>query len=209
MPEKEKKNVLIADDHPLFINGLKPIIRDISWVDTIYMCYDGEEALEMMEKFSIQMLLLDVNMPFKDGIETLRELREMEYSTKVVVISQYGNRQIVRKMFRLGADGYLLKSAHPDEITAAVNEVMVRNRVMASPDLSEVVPEKNFAPVDLSDREMDVLKAICDQHTASQIAELLDLSKNTIDIHRTRMMKKANVHSIAGLVRWAYEMGVM
>lgn len=208
-PNIQAVNVLIADDHPLFINGLKPIIESLTWVNKIYLAYDGEEVLQMLHKYSIQLILLDVNMPYMDGIECLTELRAQDFSTKVIVISAHSHPQLVRKMIRLGANGYMTKSTPEDELKRGIHDVMFKGLTVKSKDIGTELPTAAYEPIGLSVREMEVLVAICNQKSAGQIGEELGLSKNTIDIHRGRLMKRAEVNTIAGLVKWAYEKGVL
>lgn len=210
MIDYSPKNVLITDDHPLFINGIRPIVEELSWVNEVHEAHDGFECIEQMRKQSIDLVLLDINMPRKDGFECIKEIRAEWPATKVIALSQFGERQIVRKMFRLGADGYLLKSAHEQEIIWGMEDVVFREKTIASEELNDAVPASPRLPsVDLPPRESQVLKLICDQLTAQQIAHKLSISKNTVDNHRVKLMEKADVHTIAGLVRWAYENGIM
>ena len=207
--ESKTFNVLIADDHPLFINGLKPIIESLTWVGEIYLAYDGEEVLQMVNKYSIQLILLDVNMPYMDGFECLKRLRSSQFGVKVIVISAHGDPQLVRKMIRLGANGYMTKTTPENELKDGIHHVMFKNMVVKSKDIGTELPTAQYEPIGLSEREMEVLISICNQKSAAQIGKELGISKNTIDIHRGRLMKRAGVNSIAGLVKWAYEKGVL
>lgn len=210
MSDQPPRNVLITDDHPLFINGIRPIVEEMEWVNEVFEANDGFECMEQMRKHNIHLVLLDINMPGKDGFECIREINAEWPETKVVALSQFGERQIVRKMFRLGAHGYLLKSAHEQDIVLGLEDVMFRQKMIVSAELNQSVPPiPKIQSVDLPPRELEVLKLICDQLTAQQIAEKLSISKNTVDNHRVRLMDKAQVHTIAGLVRWAYENGIM
>lgn len=209
MEQKTSKNILIADDHPLFVQGITGSLGEVEWIDQIFAAHNGQECLDLVEREDIDLVLLDINMPVKDGIACLSELRENGSEVAVIALSQFNERQIVKKMFRLGADGYLLKSSSEQEIIYALEDVLFRKKQVASDDLASELPSQEYLLTELPPRERMVLRLICDQLTAAQIAEKMDVSKNTVDNYRAKLMKRSNSRSLVGVVKWAFENGLI
>ncbi len=190
------------------------LIDDIDDLKVVATASDGQKAIDALEKYSPNYMILDLHMPVVNGLNVLKYASEYFPSTRVIVISMFGDPAMHREVIRLGAKAYLLKNSDRDEFILALNLVM-QGKSYYSPDLfkkniqglkvsvsSEVIPL-----VSLSPREEEVLILIAQGLTNKEIGEKLILSHKTVDTHRTNLMKKMNVHNAIGLVRYALANG--
>lgn len=202
--------VFIADDHTLFRAGLKTMLEGYDGIEVVGEASDGRAALEAMEKSNPDILLLDISMPGLNGIETLRRLRAMKATVRVVILSMYSDRHFVVEAFRAGARGYVLKDSALDELVESI-KVVQSGKVYLSSSVAGFVVDDYVAlagdsgPVstDLSGREREVLQSIAEGKSTKEIAAQLCLSAKTVESHRKRIMDKLNLHSIAELTRYA------
>ena len=201
--------LIIADDHPVIRDGLKTILekeRDIKLVATVD---NGKQLLDLLEKKQADVILMDVNMPEMNGIEATKKVRKTYPEIKVLSFSQYDEKRFVKQLLKSGANGYLLKNAVAEELIKAIKMVH-SGGLYLSEELPNVFGEKpkkrsNYLFPDLSPREIDVLKEICQEKNTQEIADTLFISHNTVETHRANLLLKVGVKNTAGLVKWAIE----
>jgi DNA-binding NarL/FixJ family response regulator len=201
--------ILIADDHPMIIDGVKLILdgeKDIDVLDTVN---DGEQLLEILEKEQPELILMDINMPGINGIEATRKISLAYPDIKVLAFSQYKEKRFVKQILKSGANGYLLKSSAADELIRAIHMVM-DGGLYLSTDLPNIFEEKqkkrtDYLFPDLTTREKDVLRCICEEKNTQEIADTLFISPHTVESHRANLLLKVGVRNTAGLVKWAVE----
>ncbi|AEV34435.1 response regulator [Owenweeksia hongkongensis] len=206
--------IVLAEDHNLIIEGYRLLIDDIDDLEVVATASDGQEAIDALEKHSPDYMILDLHMPVVNGLNVLKHASEYFPSTRVIVISMFGDPSMHREIIRLGAKAYILKNSDRDEFILALNLVM-KGKSYYSPDLFKKdtkslkipVSSKTISLVNLSPREEEVLTLIAQGLTNKEIGEKLILSHKTIDSHRTKLMKKINVHNAIGLVRYAIANG--
>jgi DNA-binding NarL/FixJ family response regulator len=201
--------LIIADDHPVIIDGIKTILEQEKDIHLVATVNDGLALLDILETETVDVVLTDINMPGKNGIDATRIIREKYPDIKVLAFSQYDEKRFIKQVLKRGASGYMLKNTPAKEIVHAINMVYDGGMYL-SPGLPNVFgdqPKKrsNYLFPELSPREMDVLKLICQEKNTQEIADALFISYNTVETHRANILLKVGVKNTAGLVKWAVE----
>ncbi|HXH18334.1 MAG TPA: response regulator transcription factor [Chitinophagales bacterium] len=210
--------ILIADDHPAVRYGIRSVLQLEKNITIAGEVSNGDEVLAFLEKQPVDLVILDLNMPGKDGIDTARKLRKTYPNLKILAFSIYDDRHRVMGMLKAGADGYLLKSADSNQIMDAINTVMKGEKYISQEVASKVVfdvvsgnvttyDEEQPSPP-LSRREKEVLRLLTHDNSYSEIARKLGISKRTVDTHRYNITKKLGIKTIAGLIRYAMDHGI-
>ncbi|MEL6251923.1 MAG: response regulator transcription factor [Bacteroidota bacterium] len=207
-------NVAIADDEVLFLKGLKILISDFEEMEVILEAHNGKDLLEKLEAEEKlpDILLLDLNMPEMNGVETAKQLQEKYPSIRFIVLSTYFSKSFIINMIELGAAAYLPKNSLPEEVEASIREVYEKGfsyndkvmEVIRENLVKKTRPKITFTP-ELTEREKEVLQLICEQYTAGEIAEKLFISPRTVEGHRNNLLQKFNCRNTAGLVVYAVQ----
>ena len=199
--------VLIADDHALVREGIGILISRGGFT-VVAEASNGQEALAHASSCQPDLAVLDMSMPIMNGLETAQEMRKLSPRTRSIVLSRYDGADHVLAAIRAGIKGYVLKSQSVVELLQALNDVSTGGFYL-SPGVSEVVVDavrsQSTTPVDdpLTARERQVLKLIAEGYSTRECATILGVSVKTSDSHRTRLMRKLDIHGTAGLVRYA------
>ncbi len=200
--------VLIADDHTVVREGLKKIIEEASEVDTVAEVDNGLEALENLRKHDYDVVILDISMPGRNGIEVLKDIKELKPSLPVLILSMYPEDQFALRAIKAGASGYLTKKSASRDIRTAIREVY-QGRKYISPELAQQMAyefdESGHLPLhhQLSDREFEVMRLLASGKQVSDIAEELSLSVQSISTYRSRILEKMNMKNNAELMYYA------
>lgn len=204
--------VAIADDHKIFRKGLVVSLRHYSQFRFVLEAENGQELLDGLEAAKPDVILMDLSMPVKDGIETTRFISEEYPDIRILVLTMHEDEKFVLHMMENGANGYLLKSTDPVEIKKAILEVMDKgyylnnfvNRILIrkSQVKHKIVPSFTKA-VDITDKEKEVLQYICLEFTSQQIGEKMGISARTVESIKERLMEKCGSRNTAGLVFFA------
>jgi DNA-binding NarL/FixJ family response regulator len=205
-------NLLIADDHQLFIDGLIKILENENIIGQIFSVNNGKEVLDTIGLQSIECIIMDINMPVMNGLETTKQVKIKNPEIKIIVVSMQCDVSIVSKMLKAGADGFINKDTGKDELLTAINKVM-GNEKYISPAISRNLfsffsEKKNICPDNekhLTAREIEIIKLIADGLTNQEIAAKLFLSIMTVDTHRKNMIAKLQLKNTASLVKYAFE----
>jgi two-component system, NarL family, response regulator NreC len=204
--------VLLADDHDMVREAFAALLEMDGFV-IAGQARDGREALRLAGELSPEVVVLDVIMPELNGLDTARALLHRDPAAKIILVTQYAERDYVLEALTLGVRGYVLKSQAPPDLSRAIREVS-RGSTYISPAISAMVVEAYRTKADagaepLSLREREVLQLVAEGKTNKEIAQILDLSLKTVDSHRSRLMEKLNVRGTAGLVRYAVRRGLI
>lgn len=206
--------VVIADDHGVVRQGIRGVLEAVDTLEVVGEAADGGEALEMIGELDPDVVILDVNMPGKTGLEVTRELREREHPVRVLILSMHDDPEYVLQAVRAGADGYVLKDAAPAELREAVKAVhegreYFTDRVTQQLSVGlrqEIEEEQVRARLDsLTNRETEVLLHVAQGMTNREIGEKLEISPRTVETHRERVMDKLRIRTVAGLTRFVVE----
>ena len=200
--------ILIADDHPLFRRGLKQIIAETSDMVVADEAADGREALSKAATGDYDVLLLDITMPFKNGVDVLSQLKNERPTLPVLMLSMHPEEQYAVRALRAGASGYLTKESAPEELVAAIRKVSTGGKYVSASlaeRLASIVQRDDEAlpPETLSHREYQVMCILASGKTVSEAARELSLSVKTISTYRARILEKLKMKNNAELMRYA------
>lgn len=215
---KKDIKIFIADDHTLFRKAMVNLIQTFNRVSVVKDAENGKELLTLMKYESPDVALVDLQMPVLDGADTCEQILAKYASTKLIVLTMHDSEKYILHMIEMGVHGFLLKNTEPDELERAIYAVhdndFYHNDLVSSV-LRKSVRDKvaanrpDFAKAELSDREKEVLIMICRELTIREIAQRLSLSENTIRNHRVNIMEKTEARNTVGMVKYAYEIGLI
>jgi DNA-binding NarL/FixJ family response regulator len=215
--------ILLADDHILMRTGMRSWLQNMPEVEVVGEAGDGREALRLIAKVRPDVVLMDVGMPGLNGLDATAQVTKDFPQVHVLILSMHANEEYVVQALRVGAKGYLLKDAEPEELGVALKAIR-RGKTYLSPQVSQGVigdylrrigtPGGNNTktadePSVLTARQREILQLIAEGQTTKKIAALLHLSDKTVESHRLRLMRQLDIHDIAGLVRYAIRTGLV
>ncbi len=204
-----KTKIIIADDHTLFINGLKLLLKEEPWIEVIDVANDGKELLDILTKTIPDLILLDINMPVLNGLDAARYIKQTHSSIKLIILSTYNEDHLVDKAKQVGINGYLLKNSSKDDLLQTIR--LVINNQSAFPYL-EPKKENIFDKEDtflkqfnLTKRETEIILLLKNNLTNQQIADQLFLSIYTVETHRKNIMQKLGLKTPVALMKFIIE----
>lgn len=206
----EKIRILVVDDHPMVIEGMKAILQQISFVEVVGTANNSFQALELTDTLQPDLIITDINLPEVSGIELTTRIKKKYPSIKVIGMSTFNDRSYISQMIQSGADGFLVKSASREEIEQAIPMVL-EGQLYLSVDITMSRTEKQHLqhqPV-ITRREKEILALIADGLTNPQIAEKLFISLNTVDTHRKNLLAKFETNNSAALIKLATKAGLI
>lgn len=211
-----KIKVLLVDDHQIIIDGLKSVLLKTDDIEVTGEANNGQEAIRLAGLLSFDVILMDIDMPVMNGIDTLKTLRNDGYKAKVIILSMHQEAGMVKSLLALGADGYLLKNASADEVTLAIRKVMTGKQHFSADVTLSLLNENTKQPnatqkpvVSLTLRETEILQLIAKGFSNKEIGNSLFISHRTVDTHRTNLMTKLGVNNVAGLISYAIRNGLI
>ena len=204
--------VLLADDHTLVRQGLKSLLER-EGIQVVGEAQDGHEVLQLAAKLSPDVAVIDISMPILNGLDAARELKRSAPKTKTILLTRHDEDEYLIEALRAGVKGYILKNQAASDLVHAI-QLVCRGQVYLSPGMSSVVVDaylsKTQLPVDpITSREREVLQLIAEGKSTKDIASLLGISVKTADSHRSRLMRKLDIHEVASLVRYAVRKGLV
>jgi two-component system nitrate/nitrite response regulator NarL len=214
--DKPKKiKLLLVDDHPIVLDGIKSHLCAQPEFEVVGDAANGQEALRKAKLTLPDVILMDISMPHMNGLEAMTSLRRQVPNAKILVLTMHDSREYIAQVVRSGARGYLLKDSAPAELVAAIKAVH-GGEVHFSPSVSKVLIEemadgrRPSGPEQqpLTDREREVLSLIAEGLLNKQIADRLGIGVRTIETHRERIMRKLDIHTVAGLTKYAIARGM-
>jgi two-component system invasion response regulator UvrY len=209
----DKIHVLIADDHAIVRQGLRQILSETEDLVVAGEADDGAEALQLARSQQWDVFLLDVAMPNRNGIDTLKQLKKEYPRLPVLMLSMHPEDQYAVRAIQAGAAGYLTKQSAPAELVAAIRKVAQGEKYISptlAAKLAEVIAGGNRPGLEkLSDREHEVLRLIASGKTLTQVAEELNISVATVSTYRARLLEKLGLGNTAELIRYGLEQGLV
>ena len=209
--------VVIADDHTVVRQGIRGVLEDLNGLEVVGEAGDGDEALALVRALEPDVVVLDVNMPGRTGLDVAGELRDEGTATRVLMLSMHDDPEYVLQAVRAGADGYVLKDVAPAELRDAVRAVhegreyfTARVTQQLSVGLRKEIEEEQLRTRldSLTKREREVLLLVANGLTNREIGEKLEISPRTVETHRERVMGKLRIRTVAGLTRFVVEHGL-
>ncbi len=214
-----KIKVLLADDHTIVRQGLRALLDSQEDIEVVGEAKDGRQAFEKTKELLPDVVVIDITMPNLNGVEATRQIKKLNQEIKVLVLTVHDNEEYVHQILQAGASGYLLKESAVSDLVSAINAVK-EGDIFLSPSISKVVVKDyirhavdgsgDFDSLDvLTGREREVLQLIAEGHTNREVAHNLKLSVKTVDVHRSHIMEKLNIHDITGLVKYSIRKGLI
>lgn len=204
-------NVVIADDHPFIREGIKKVVNSKTGLEVVGEAEDGNELLDILEEITPDILVLDITMPGKSGLELLKHIKILYPDLPVLILSIHSEERFAIRALRAGAYGYLTKTSISGELIKAIHKITTQKRKYITSEVAEQlvsqIDSNNDNPIheELSDREFQVLCMIARGMKVTDIAQELSLSPQTIQTYRTRIKEKMNVSSNVEMTRYAIE----
>lgn len=213
--------VALVDDHQLMIDGVRLLLKDYSNLEVMATAGNGKEFIETLKNQEVDIVILDVNMPEMDGVETIKVLKKEFPAINTLMLSTLDDTKLIRKMLELGAMGYILKNTSGEELKHAIETVYnghyyftpeIQGRLLALSQQKKKKKERKSYTREghhatLTKREKEVLKLIAEEYTGPEMAAHLHISLNTVETHRKNIVAKLGVKSSIGLVKYAIKHG--
>jgi len=216
----KKKTILIVDDHTLFREGLRAIIERGPGYEVIGEAGNSREGLQMVEKYKPDLVLLDISLPDRSGIELTRDIVKLSTETRIMIVSMHSKTDYIVKAFQAGATGYVIKESAAAKLLQGIGSVLKGDYFMDAA-VSQKVVEKlaeikgkkvkvtNTAYDTLTPREQEVMILVAEGLSTNEISERLYISPKTVENHRSRIMQKLDLHSTIELARYATKLGLI
>jgi len=208
--------IILADDHKILREGLKALIVKAPGMNVVAEAKDGKTAVRLVDKFSPDVTIMDISMPDLNGIEATNQILAKNPDAKVIALSIHSDKRFVSNMLKAGAKGYLLKGCAFEELVKAIQTVLA-GRIYLSPAVDQVVVSDYIQRItkpqvstssELTSREREIIQLIAEGRSTKNIANHLHLSVKTIETHRHQAMDKLDIHSVAGLTKYAIREGL-
>lgn len=213
-----KKRIILAEDHTILREGLRAMLSSTPDLEVIGEAENGRNAIQCSENMEYDLILMDLSMPRMTGMDAIREIKKRRPDTKILALTVHKDEEYILAALQAGADGYVLKDATQDELIMAIKTVLM-GKPYLSPGVSEKViggyleGRKTLEPQSawdtITQREREILKLIAEGYRNREIADYLCISVKTVDKHRTNLMKKLDIHSVASLTVFAIEKGLV
>ncbi len=213
-----KIKLAIADDHKIFRNGLKATLEDCADVDSVIEASNGKQLLGMLTDVKPDVILMDIKMPEMDGIQTTTAIKQKYKDVKVLALSMFNEDKYIVDMMKAGASGYLLKNAEPEEIIEAISTVFYKdyyfNEHLSITLIKQLAGNNNSnnpsqSLADFNEREIEVLRLVCQECSNQEIADKICLSVRTVEGYRARLFEKTRSKNLVGLVIFAIKTGII
>ena len=214
----KKIGVLLVDDHTVVRQGLRALLKSEEDIEVVGEAENGRQAVAAARKTPPDVVVMDIAMPLLNGLEATRQILKLVPTTKVLVLTSYGDDECVEQLMQAGAAGYLIKQTAANDLLKAIREVQ-RGNAFFSPSIAKRLRDQcreaftTGATVkkagDLTSREAEVLQLIAEGFSNKQIAGELCISIKTVEKHRQQVMNKLNIHDVAGLTRYAISKGMV
>ena len=214
----KKYKVYIADDHTLFRKAMVNLLRTFDRVQEVKDAENGKELLTLIKYEEPDVAIIDLQMPIMDGVEASEHIIKRNPNVKIIILTMYDSEKYILHMMEMGVHAFLLKNTEPDELEKAIYSVAEKdfyhNDLVATVLRKNVTEKKSgqrpqFRQAELTEREREILGLICRELTIREIGQKLSLSENTVRNHRVNMMEKVGVNNTVGLVKFAYEAGIV
>jgi len=210
----EALHIMIVDDHKLFRDGLKLLLKSHPFICEISEASSGEEFLEYLPKIKPDVVIMDISMPGMNGIDATKKAIGMMPNLKVIALSMYGDEEYYSNMISAGAKAFLLKNSDIDEVYNAILSVCEGRNYFSQEIMYNLVKnisqvKKTVTTPDLTEREIEILFFICKGLSNQEIGDKLFISKRTVDKHRANILEKTGNNNTASLVMWAIKSGII
>jgi len=210
--------ILLADDHKILVAGVKELLSERRDFEVIDMAHNGQEAVDKARLHKPDVMLLDIDMPIRNGVDCIEEIKSHSPKTKLIILTMHQERSVIEQCISLGANGFVAKNTDAEELAQGIYAVL-EGVTFYSKDIKLILQNKGVEIKKvatrsallqtLSKRELEVLRDIAAGYSNREIGERLFISHRTVDTHRNNIMGKLDIHNIAGLIRFALSNGLI
>ena len=210
-------NICIVDDHNLFRKAMVRLLKTFKRIDKVEEAQHGKELIQKLSTYIPDVILLDLEMPIMNGVETAEYILQKYPDVKVIVLTQHDSEKYMLHMLEMGVHSFILKNANPDELEKAI--LSVYDKDFYHNDLISAAMRKSISMraekpsfsklVELSEREKEIFKLICEEHSLKEISARLNISDKTTHSHKANIQAKLGVKSTVGMIKFAYENGFL
>ncbi len=208
--------IIIADDHQIVVDGLISLLKEENNIEVMASFLNGSDAFEYLLKHDVDVAVLDINMPEMNGVEATKKIVEAGIKTKVLILSMYDDYEFIGQLLEAGCSGYILKNKGHEELIKGIKKLYNDEEYYGEKVLDEIIAaqkkpksKSSKLQIKLTKREIEIIKLIAKEFTTPQISAQLHIAKTTVDTHRRNMISKLGVKGTLGLVRYAWENGLM
>lgn len=208
MKNKTPIRIIIADDHKMFIQGLKSLLQKQTHIQVVGEASNGEEAIQLLENNQVDIAVLDINMPEMNGVVATKIILEKFPKVKILILTMHDEGTFIKELIDMGVLGYILKNRGKEEFVEALETIALEQEYLKGDVLGNYIainkiPEPKV--VHLTRRELQVLRLLVDDHTSGEMALKLKIAVSTVDTYRRNLIEKTGVKSSLGLIKYAFE----
>jgi DNA-binding NarL/FixJ family response regulator len=207
--------IVIADDHQMFIDGIRSLLKRETQLNFVHEALNGEDAFSYIRKNKVDLLITDISMPGMTGTELTRKVKQEFPDIKVLVVTMFNDPAIINDILQSEAEGYILKNTGKQELIAAIEKIM-DNSTFYSNEVMSLMLKHNKKKNSIADikegltvRELEILKLVCEEYSTANIAEKLFISPRTVETHRKNILEKTHSKTIVGLIKYAFENNII
>ena len=210
--------LLIADDHRVLLDGLVSLLQNEPNFEIAATAKNGQQAIDLLKKNDYDICLLDISMPEIDGMEAAKWIIENKPHTKIIILTTHDEEEIIAEMLHIGVSGYLMKTSTRQELVDGINRVM-KGKFYFSDEVNTALlqgyskgmekKKEQDDPIMLTQREKEIVQLLAKEFTNEKIAAELHISYRTVETHRKNIMQKTKAHNLAGLIKFAYDKGLI
>jgi DNA-binding NarL/FixJ family response regulator len=205
--------IALADDHKIVRDGIKTMLESQPEIDVVVEASNGNEILEKLNDKLVDLVIMDISMPEKDGIQATKEIKEKHPNIKVLALTMSNDDLHIRQMIQAGASGYIMKNAGRKDLKDAIETIMKGKHYFSDEATQSIMMDlvkgkgksTTMDAVHITDRELEILELIVQEYTNQEIAEKLFISSRTVDAHRRNLLQKTGARNTAGLVKYAFQ----
>lgn len=206
-------NLILVDDHHLIIDGITKLLENEVDINIVASCSNGKEVLEILPKISVDVLLLDLDMPIMNGLQCAETVKHKYPDVKIAILTMHQEKALIQRFIEFGVNGYFLKTIQKDELIHAIKTIagggdyFPSDVTMALLQKQSITPDVTQSPLlkELTRREIEIIRLVSQGFSNNEIGKKLFISPRTVDTHRTNIMRKLDLHNVAEIVRFAFQ----
>lgn len=208
--------IILCDDHTIITDGISDLLSGEEDIDIVAVCHNGQEVLDQLLDADPDIVLLDIDMPIMNGFECAEVIMQRDPRIKIAMLTMHEEKAIIRRFIEIGVKGYFLKTIGKDELLRALRRISDGEDYFPSDVTKALLQEKKVTPdisldpklKNLSHREIEIIRHVAKGKSNKEVAEDLHISPRTVDTHRSNIMRKLDVHNVAGIIRFAFKNGL-
>ncbi len=206
-------NLILADDHKLIIDGISKLLESETDINIVATCNNGDDVLDVLPKISVDVLLLDLDMPIMNGLQCAEVVKNQHPEVRIAILTMHDEKALIQKFIEFGVNGYFLKTIQKDELIHAIKTIANGGDYFPSEVTKAllqkqcITPDVTQSPLlkELTKREIEIICLVAQGFSNNDIGKKLFISPRTVDTHRTNIMRKLDLHNVAEIVRFAFQ----